>query len=380
MANRPPAADRQRPSQRIRERRLLGAPQFLPQKREHGALGSAQFEQAVAQHLVHPLAKHVERLAVEIALDDGGVDVTFPAHRRSVAQPLRHMLDGGDKVLFRLCLRVESFELGQRDRGEHRARPGAKILGRELRAADLAQIVVHVLRIHLLLVAVLIEVLEEFLARQVLRAPDDFGDARIVQVDAVIFSTFAAKREVQRAVVNLHVPVPHGAEADRPVGLCVFLVADAHEGRLEQPDHRGQHLFATEARSLQIPRHPAPDSRQRLSKRDGALVFGLVAHRAPVGVVAVLFAPARIAPGRLDMPVLLRADPDVRPGRRNGESLDPPERLLIRHPPSVVGFVAERLSRFDPSKAGVAIIDVAQPGGFGGNDGIGGGEEHRGKS
>ena len=57
-------------------------------------------------------------------------------------------------------------------------------------------------------------------------------------------------------------------------------------------------------------------------ERDQPVVLRLVAHLAPPRVVAVLLAAARVAPGRLDVAVRRRADPDVGPRRRDRERVD----------------------------------------------------------
>jgi hypothetical protein len=49
----------------------------------------------------------------------------------------------------------------------------------------------------------------------------------------------------------------------------------------------------------------------------------LIAHPRPLRVVDVLLARFFVAPDRLDVRVLDRADPYLRPGRRNDQRLDP---------------------------------------------------------
>ena len=57
--------------------------------------------------------------------------------------------------------------------------------------------------------------------------------------------------------------------------------------------------------------------------------FCEVAHDAPLVVVAVLPPSPRVDAGRLDVAVGDRADPDLLPGRRQDERLDPGERRLV---------------------------------------------------
>src|SRR4051812_27190036 len=55
----------------------------------------------------------------------------------------------------------------------------------------------------------------------------------------------------------------------------------------------------------------------------------IVARAAPVGVIAILFAAARVASGRLQVAARVRADPHVFIGRRNRELRDAGERARI---------------------------------------------------
>jgi hypothetical protein len=110
-------------------------------------------------------------------------------------------------------------------------------------------------------------------------------------------------------------PVPQRRQAERTVLLRVFLVADADHRRLEQSHDGGHDLAPGEPAPRQVAIDLSSQSRQAAGELDRALVLVLVAHLPPVGVVAVLEPPARVAPRGLDVPVGARADPDVLPGR-----------------------------------------------------------------
>ena len=72
----------------------------------------------------------------------------------------------------------------KRHGGQHGAGPGAEILGRDVAAGDLAQVGVHVGGGHVLALAVLVEVLEQLLAGQVLAGLHDPGDAAVLDLAA----------------------------------------------------------------------------------------------------------------------------------------------------------------------------------------------------
>jgi hypothetical protein len=65
-------------------------------------------------------------------------------------------------------------------------------------------------------------------------------------------------------------------------------------------------------------------------KADELVVLGLLLPRAKLGVVEVLTAPGLVDPGRLELGVSARRNPDVTPGRRNDERLDPLDLLGVR--------------------------------------------------
>jgi len=56
----------------------------------------------------------------------------------------------------------------QRHRRQHRSCPGAKIFGGEILAGHPAQVIVHVLRSNVAHFTLIIDVLKQFLARQIL--------------------------------------------------------------------------------------------------------------------------------------------------------------------------------------------------------------------
>ena len=67
-------------------------------------------------------------------------------------------------------------------------------------------------------------------------------------------------------------------------------------------------------------------------------------------MLRVMQAALDIAAGDLDVPVRRRADPDVRPGRRNDQSLDPIQRGRVLHSRAVgVGIDKSGLARLAPN-------------------------------
>ena len=85
---------------------------------------------------------------------------------------------------------------------------------------------------------------------------------------------------------------------------------------------RGEHLLPRQAAKGEIVREPGAHLGEGAGEREQAIELRLVARGAPLRVVAVLLAAARVAAGRKDVSARVRADPHVRPGRRNRDRGD----------------------------------------------------------
>ena len=90
-----------------------------------------------------------------------------------------------------------------------------------------------------------------------------------------------------------------------------------------------------------------------------------VALAHEVGMVAVLLPSALIAAGRLDMGRFARRDPHLRPGRRDGERADPPQRGCIAHRPPARVAIGEAGPRRAALDAGLEIVDIDEAFGLG---------------
>src|SRR6267142_2679134 len=213
--------------------------QAPPEKRQHDVLRVA-------------LVGHGDRLAVLIRLQHRGVHVALARDGRRVAELRGDALDRPGDIAFRLAARRAGPGLGQRQRAQHRARPRAEVLGRELVAADLAQVGVDVAGVHAAPRALLVNVLEQLLARQILKAADDAGHARIAHVHRVLLAALATELKAQGGPGRLHVAVAQRGEAERLVGARVLLVAHAHARGLEQAHDGGQHLLARQAAAAEV--------------------------------------------------------------------------------------------------------------------------------
>ena len=152
------------------------------------------------------------------------------------------------------------LERPQRPVREHRARPGAEVLGREVVPADLAEVGVDVLGADVADLAGVVDVLEQVLTGKVLAARDDPAQPPVRHLDTVPLSGLADEAEPQRRAIDLRVAIAERGQAERLVEPGVLLVADPDERDLQQPDHGGQHLLAGQTRAARDPRRPARGS------------------------------------------------------------------------------------------------------------------------
>src|SRR5690606_9642260 len=113
-------------------------------------------------------------------------------------------------------------------------------------------------------------------------------------------------------------------------------------------------------RQLQVRTQAPAQARQRLAEGDGALELAVAAGLAPLRVVAVLLAAARIAARRLHMAVGAAADPDVGVRRRDRQRTDPRQRRGVADHRAVGVAVAEAGAGTATGDARFGVADIHQ--------------------
>src|SRR5581483_7788002 len=89
-------------------------------------------------------------------------------------------------------------------------------------------------------------------------------------------------------------------------------------------------------------------------------VLGGVARLAPARMISVLLPSARVAPGGLEVPLGVGADPHVRPGGRDGEAPDAGEGLAILDGAAARVDVGEAFPCAAAPEARLRVGDVAE--------------------
>src|ERR1051326_1606640 len=163
------------------------------------------------------------------------MDIAAPANRRGVTEVLRHLLESAQDGFFSLRLGVEKLELPQRFGREFCPGPGPKVLGRDLLAGDLAQILIHLGRADGVPIPLIIEVLEQLISRQISAVLDDACETPVVYIGLVVLTVFSAKADVYSAALDRNMSVPQRRQAKALVLLGVLVVSDPKERHIHQP-------------------------------------------------------------------------------------------------------------------------------------------------
>ena len=218
----------------------------------------------------------------------------------------RDPLDRRADVLLGLRLAVDRLELAQSASAASTVPAQVrKSLAVKSRAGDLAQIVVDVGGVDRPPLAVLVDVLEQLLAGQVLALLRRSRASRAVVARRCCARLPLLPRnvEVQLASRRLDVAVAQRREAE---GL-VLLARTPRCRRGSASSRAGARRWRAPSRAAgrAAPGRASTRARMRGSasrEGDHALVLRLVAHLAPARVIAVLLAAARVAPRGLDVP------------------------------------------------------------------------------
>ena len=179
--------------------------------------------------------------------------------------------------------------------------------------------------------AVLVQVLEQLFARQVLHAAHDPRDAPVGESDFVRHAAFSLEAQPECRAAHLRLPLAQRRETEGFVVAGVLGIADAHERRLEQANDRGDDLLPRQPRPRKIPPDAPANARQGSGESREPPVLRFVARLAPALVIAVLLAASRVATGRLDVALRVRADPHAPPGGWNSKPANPLERRPVAH-------------------------------------------------
>ncbi len=136
---------------------------FLPKWAGTHSLTLRAFFQNIFHHAAHVVFQH-RRMHITLAADG-----------RSIPELFGDRLDGLHNIFLRLRLGLECIAFLQRDACQNCSGPGTKIFSGKLLAADFAEIVIDIRRVDGMGLPIVADILEQFIAGQVLASPDNFG-------------------------------------------------------------------------------------------------------------------------------------------------------------------------------------------------------------
>jgi len=145
--------------------------------------------------------------AIEISVEDRGVDVAPAGDRRRITESYGRLPDRLDDDASRRPVALARLEGAQCPVRQDRPFPGPEVLRGERPARGLADVLIHVVGPDVMHLAVVPDVLEQLLAGELLAAPDDGRQPPVAQADLVLLPRLPAEPEPDRASVHPRVTV-----------------------------------------------------------------------------------------------------------------------------------------------------------------------------
>ena len=149
--------------------------------------------ESVRCRLLMLLLQRTEQQIIHIRIDDFWMHITFPAYRWRIAKMFGSDFDSLCDILFRLRLRLRLTQFFKGFRCENGTRPGAKIFGGKVLPRHLLQVVIDVTGLDSAPLSIVINVLKEFVTRQILTTPNNVRQSPVAHGNGVLLATFAAK-------------------------------------------------------------------------------------------------------------------------------------------------------------------------------------------
>lgn len=281
------------------------------------------------------------------------MNVITAADSAGVAEAGRDLVNDFQENSLRAALPGEKFH---RVNG---AGPGPEILGGEILAGDLLEVIVDIAGRHRLDFLLIVYIFKKLMAGEFLAIPDNFRETLVGKLDPVLLPALAPKLETQTGASHLDMPVAQGAQAVRLIVARVFQIADTHVSRLQKAHDSGEDFFARQSGQAQVLPDTAPDRGKNFCEIEQPVKLGRIANGAPFRMIPILPAAAIIETGCLQMPVGISANPDILPGGWDGEFANSIE-IVRAHGTAIRMTVMEPFSMANPPDSGHPVMDVMQ--------------------
>ena len=175
-----------------------------------------------------------------------------------------------------------------------------------------------------------------------------------------LHAALRAKIEFDPLPFDLNVAILQRGEAEALIRPRVFRISNSGQRRFHQSHHRRQNLISCQSRPGQVLIDVTPNCGQRTREFEQMLKFVLIADHPPTRMISILLALASVAAGCLEMAVRRWANPDICPGRRDGESLDSRENFGIFYIFAVGVAILKMAARFESRDTGLLVAYIAE--------------------
>src|ERR1051326_3611703 len=153
-------------------------------------------------------------------------------------------------------------------------------------------------------------------------------------------------------------------QAERAILTGILFITNAQSSCVKQPHYGCQHLLMWQPWQRQVPGNACADLGQCLTEGYHTTIFRLVAHLAPVRMVAILLATFCITSGRLNVPIWPGAYPHMGPGRWYTERANTFQFFAVVYWFSIKADITKVLTNPLTPYTRCGIANIAQPGCF----------------
>ena len=219
--------------------------------------------------------------------------------------------------------RHRAFTFHEAMQGLNAGMPGAEILGSEILSHRFAQIFVHIARCDVFDIAVIVDIFEKILARQILHPAHDPRQAVIRKRHFAQLAGFSFVPQPQRVAGQFGVALAQCRCPEALVRFRVTFVANTDSAQVEQAYDTRHSPFPGQLAAAKIFLHPFAHQWQQAAERDAFVELFAFACGTKIRVVAILLASLGVDTGCQNMAVGGGTEPCVDIGRWQGDRIQP---------------------------------------------------------
>ncbi len=287
----------------------------------------------------------LDRATIQVLLDDRGADVRRPRDGRRIPESFANASHDRRDDSLRFGVAARNVPFGERDCRRQRAAPGSEILGREVVAEMLADVLVKGAA------GEVGEAVFDAISEQPRAAgklderANGVGELGVDEGATDLSAPFAGEPEADLIAPDLDVPLAESRDAIRARLAGVAVRPRPQPREVDDAKSDRARPFRFQRLQLHVLAHHSSQIGKAVREADQPVVFRLLLLRPIFRVIEVLSPAGAVDARRLELRVRPRRDPDVAPRRRYSKLLDSRELRRIRDPVSPGVVVAETTAR-----------------------------------